>query len=325
MHRRTLLVVTVALLATACTGGGDGASPAPSSGASDTASFAAQVGSTDLIAKQPQEVEVGLFQSTPDGGVQLVTFGSVQLRFSFLGDGGASPQPGPKATATYLPAPTTQATGSGPSLNDPGTARGVYLARGITFDHPGVWNVEVTANVEGTGTVTVNATAFKVATTYALPGPGDRALHTQNLTIRSKDVPSSAIDSRALDGAPIPDPELHRWTIAKALDQHRPVLLIFATPTFCQSRFCGPSTDAVQQLADTYADRAVFIHVEIWKDYDKSIVNQAAADWLYRNGDLTEPWLYLIGADGIIQHRWGPLFDVNEVAHDLRALPAMKG
>ena len=37
-----------------------------------------------------------------------------------------------------LPAPTTQATGTGPSLSDPSTARGVYDARATTFDHPGL-------------------------------------------------------------------------------------------------------------------------------------------------------------------------------------------
>jgi hypothetical protein len=50
------------------------------------------------------------------------------------------------------------------------------------------------------------------------------------------------------------------------------------------------------------------------------VINKAAADWLYRNNDLTEPWLYLIGANGVIIDRWGPLFDQNEVAKELAAL-----
>jgi hypothetical protein len=140
----------------------------------------------------------------------------------------------------------------------------------------------------------------------------------------SKGVPPAAIDSRALDGAPIPDPELHRWTIAKALAEHRPIVVVFATPTFCVSQFCGPVTDGVQSLAGTYANRAVFIHIEIWRNFQKSVVNKAAADWLYRNGDLVEPWLYVIGADGIIKDRWGPLFDMNAVAKELAQLPPMK-
>ena len=128
-----------------------------------------------------------------------------------------------------------------------------------------------------------------------------------------------------IDRSSIPETELHRWTIAHAIAEHRPVLVIFATPTYCQSQFCGPTTEGVAALAARYADRAVFIHIEIWRDYQKSVINKAAADWLYRNGNLTEPWLYLIGSDGIIKDRWGPLFDPAEVAKDLAALPPMKG
>ena len=40
---------------------------------------------------------------------------------------------------------------------------------------------------------------------------------------------------------------------------------------------------------------------------------------LYRNGDLTEPWLFLIGADGTIIDRWTPLFDEAEVRAELEA------
>ncbi len=43
--------------------------------------------------------------------------------------------------------------------------------------------------------------------------------------------------------------------------------MVFATPVFCVSRFCGPVTEMVEELAHRYDDRAVFIHVEIWKDF----------------------------------------------------------
>jgi hypothetical protein len=81
----------------------------------------------------------------------------------------------------------------------------------------------------------------------------------------------------------------------------------------------------VQDLSHRYEDRAVFIHIEIWRDFDNQVVNKAAADWLYRNGDLTEPWLYLIGADGTILDRWGALWSEDEVAAELEQLPRMKG
>lgn len=323
-HPRLAFILALMLTAVACSA--DGSADPASSGSATDPSLAAQLATTDLWAGDRQDVEVGVFSSTADGGVQLVTFGTVDLTFTFLGStGGGSNgagEAGPEATASYLPAPTTMADGSGPSLSNPGAARGVYLARDITFDHAGLWQVDVTADIDGMGEHQMSA-SFPVFDRPQLPAPGDPALKTQNLTMRSKDVPLAAIDSRALDGAPVPDPELHRWTIARALAEHRPILAIFATPTFCQSRLCGPTTEAVERLAARYDDRAVFIHVEIWKDNVKQVVNRAAADWLYRNGDLTEPWMYLIGADGRIQDRWGPLFDVAEVSGKLAALPPM--
>lgn len=49
----------------------------------------------------------------------------------------------------------------------------------------------------------------------------------------------------------------------------RPALVVFSTPTYCMSRFCGPVTDMVSGLAKDYSDRADFILVEIWRDFKK--------------------------------------------------------
>jgi hypothetical protein len=201
----------------------------------------------------------------------------------------------------------------------------VYLATAMTFDTAGTWQATATVDVTGAGTQTLTA-AFVVNTTPVLPVPGQKAIPADNPIIGAKGEPASAIDSRAQDGAPIPDPELHRITIRTAMAKHEPILVIFSTPLYCQSQFCGPTTDAVEALAKRYADRAAFIHVEIYRKYSSSgaEVNKAAADWLYRPpNDLTEPWLYLIGADGTILDRWGPLFDTKTVGQDLAKLPKM--
>jgi len=326
--RRTLLVtLALAVLASACTGSDHPSVDSPSSGASSgvpaAASIAASVGSSDLAVGSPQRFELGIYAS--DGqGVKLLAFGRISLAFSYLGNGSGSGEPGPEVSGTYIGAFGMPQSGPAPAFLDPNDARGVYQAE-VDFDRAGTWQVAVTGDIPGLGSQPLTA-AFSVQKDHALLAPGDRALRTQNLTMDSKGVPLAAIDSRALDGAPVPDPELHRWTIADALAQHRPILVLFATPTFCISRFCGPETDGLEDLAKRYADRAVFIHVEIWRDYKNSVVNKAAADWVCcdATGDLTEPWLYLIGPDGVIKDRWGPLFDPNEVAKDLAELPRMK-
>ena len=159
----------------------------------------------------PQNFEAGVFSS--DGqSVKLLSFGQMSLAFSFLGDGSQAPKPGPQATGTYVGAFGTPQGGTSPAFTDPNKARGIYLAS-VTFDRAGTWQVDATVDVPGEGTQTLSA-PFVVSEKHLLPAPGDRAQQTENLTIDSKGVPLAAIDSRALDGAPVPDPELHRTTIA---------------------------------------------------------------------------------------------------------------
>ena len=97
----------------------------------------------------------------------------------------------------------------------------------------------------------------------------------------------------------------------------------FATPVYCTSNFCGPTVEAQEAARRRVRpDVAEFIHVEIWrkKTTTKGVVNEAAADWLLREGNLTEPWLFLIDGDGTIVERWGPLFDLDDVRASLEAL-----
>lgn len=324
MTRFRILALGLALvvLGVSCT---NHATPTPTTSGSPSSTFSAQVASSDLYIGPPQDFEFGI-QHSGGQGIQLVTFGTVKVHLDFLGtDASAQPVAKSDATATYIPAPGTPSGGPAPTLSNPASARGVYSAPGITFDAAGFWQATFTADVTGSGTQTLTA-AFTVNTSPILPAPGQKAIPADNPIIGTKGVPNSAIDSRAQGSTPVPDPELHQITIRAALAQHRPILVIFSTPVYCQSQFCGPTTDAVETLAKQYADRAVFIHVEIYRKYGTSgaVINKAAADWLYRNNDLTEPWLYLIGADGTILNRWGPLFDTNAVAQDLAKLPKMQ-
>lgn len=325
-RRTASLGLALALLGVACTNGGSATPPSPT----QAPRFSAEMATGYLYTGHPLDAEVGLFEGTSSGGVQLVTFGTVQVSFTYLGPGptpAASGTPTAPVTAGYIAAPTTTPSGPQPTLSDPSTARGVYDARDTTFDEPGLWSATVSADVAGAGHVAVSTGLFQVYAKPQLPAPGQRAFTTNNLTLSTPGVKPWWLNSLARPGTKLPNPWLYRWTIAKAIAEHRPILLVFATPAYCISQFCGPTTDAVAQLAKTYANRAVFIHVEIYKKYSSAgrVPNAAAVQWLYRDRDLTDPWTYLIGADGIIQHQWGPLFDVNEVAKDLRALPPMQG
>jgi len=306
MRRTMIASVLAGLLLTACPS--DETSPADvSSSPATSTNFALQVASTDLYVGDPQRVQVGVFGST-NQGVELLTGGSIPIVL-VAADGG-DPISG---QAHYVPAPGTP-TAKAPGLTPASEARGVYQLDDVTFPSAGVWQAQLSFTA---GELPVDLTSsFTVADEPALPAPGQSALETANLTMADTANPQ-AVDSRAQDGAPVPDPELHQDTIAEAIAGHRAALVLFATPVYCASQFCGPTTDALQELAKTGPASADYIHVEIWNDYQSSTVNKAAGQWLLRNGDLTEPWLYLIGPDGTIVDRWSPLFDPAEVQAEL--------
>jgi len=311
-----ICAVMLSALVAACSSGGS-----TKSATSGKDALAVEVASYDLAVGPPGRFIAGLLTADQ----RLIGFGTVAMRFDFLGTGKASGTPTPvggSLTGTFLPIPGS--TVPSPAPPDPvivsGIDRGVYATQ-VGFDRPGFWQVEVTARVggeqrRGTG-------AFSVADHHAIPAVGDPALATDNLTTASVDAPKSAVDSRAGTGGDVPDPELHSTTIAAALGAKRPAVVVFATPVYCVSRFCGPVTDLVDGLAKADGDRASFVHVEIWRDFQANTVNKAAAEWLFRDNDLSEPWVFVIGAEGRIIARFDNVVTAAELEPLIKAFPVI--
>ncbi len=313
MRRAVALACFIALSLAACgdDGGGGGG------GRQDE--LIVQVASYDVATGGPQRLIVGLLM--PDQ--RFVSYGRVDVEFFYLGTkaGKGTAQPGPTTTAEFLSIPGeghAEET-DGPIAAPASRGRGVYSAE-VSFDRAGFWSAQVTADVENEGELTGNS-VFEVLEENAVPAPGDPAPRTDNLTIDSQDAPLHAVDSRAANGGKIPDEELHQMTIKESIARGEPALVVFATPVYCVSRFCGPITDMIQDLAHRYRDRANFIHVEIWRNFEQQAVNKGAADWLLVNNDLSEPWVYLIDADGKITTRWDNVATAEEIEPYLEELP----
>jgi hypothetical protein len=280
----------------------------------------AQVASYDVAIGDETRLMVGLFT----GDERFVSYGTVDMSFAYLGDGEGAPppEPGPDATARFLLVPGTdppQPPPRQPAAVPASKGRGVYAAD-LTFHRAGYWEVEVTADVKRRGRLTATA-AFVVLEEHKVPAPGDRAPRSDNLTIGSR-APREAVDSRWREGEELPDPILHKTTIEESIRKRRPVVAVFSTPVYCVSRFCGPITDMVQELARKYSDRVDFVHVEIWRDFERKKINETAAEWLLRDEDLSEPWVFLMGADGRIEGRWDNVATREEIEPLLQRLPA---
>jgi len=265
----------------------------------------AQFASYETVAGPPQRILVGLSSS----GAGLVGFGTVMFTFSYFGNRG-SPQtkPTPKFSdmASYRPIPgqDLDLATPGPRIVLPSKAIGVYGVDGVRFDAPGFWRVTATAKIAGHERRA--DAAFEVVDQPRIPAPGGPAPRVENPLPGAAGVHPSAIDSRADDSTPVPDPELHATTVAAAIAAGRPLMVVVSTPTYCTSRFCGPITDSVATLARRWGERMAFVHLEVWEDFQAKELNAAAAAWIYPPGaeDAREPWVFTVDAHGLIVDRF---------------------
>ncbi len=322
------VALSVSLALTGC--GSDGKKDANSQGNSSTTGTSTgpdkvqgSVASYDLAVGPAGRFMFGMFNEAKGP----IGYGTATFSFYFLGENSASgtgtPQPGPTTTATYLPLPGSHAPAGDTSkpVYLPTEERGVYAAD-VAFDRPGFWGVSAVVDLDGRQEV---RTAFKVRPKHDVPAPGDPAPASQNLTVTTPGAPPEAIDSRASAQTPVPDAELHQTTVAQALAEKRPVVLVVSTPTYCVSQFCGPVTDVVQALAKDYSNRARFIHIEVWKDYKAQQLNDAAKEWIAKGEDINEPWVFLIGSDGKVAARFDNIVSREALETLLQKLPQMKG
>ncbi|HUP84429.1 MAG TPA: hypothetical protein VM143_02070 [Acidimicrobiales bacterium] len=319
MRRRSLraMLLALSLVVAACGGGGNGEDTAKSTkttadGREDTATakdapFVAQVASYELVAGQDQRFLAAL---AGNGTGKIVSFGAVDLEFFYLGtrnDPIDPPQKKFDAPATFFPVAGQHLDPNehGPREARPSEGIGVYAAEKVNFDEAGYWGVRVNATIDGKAIEA--SSSFEVVAEPQLPFPGQPAPRTDNPVTGAAGVAPAAIDSRAGDGAPAPDAALHTTSVAAALAAGKPTVVVVSTPVYCVSQFCGPITDSVAALAASYGDKVAFVHLEVWKDFEKKLVNPAAAEWISpRNGvgDTKEPWVFLVGGDGTVKQRF---------------------
>ena len=182
----------------------------------------------------------------------------------------------------------------------PGGAGGVYIAD-LSFDEPGEWGLGFVFQ-SADARETQAGTRVQVRPTSATPALGAAAPRSQNKTYR--DV-AELVD---LTTDPDPDPDLYSKTIAEALDETRPLVVSFSTPAYCRTGTCGPQLDVVKELKDSHADQMNFIHIEVYDNppeirdqgIDAAKISPTLAEW----GLPTEPWTFVVDADGIIRAKY---------------------
>jgi hypothetical protein len=170
--------------------------------------------------------------------------------------------------------------------DDPDAASVVYSTE-VDFPSDGEWRIAALVKQDGEIKGTLLSSAV-VGQFTKVPRPGQEAPKIHTPTPEDVGGDLSQITTR------IPPDTQNKVDYADALGKE-PIVLLFATPQFCQSRVCGPVVDVAEQVKQEYGDKAAFIHMEIYNDNDpsKGVRPQVRAFNL-----PSEPWLFTINRRG---------------------------
>jgi hypothetical protein len=181
------------------------------------------------------------------------------------------------------------------------------------FEEPGLWGVEVEVRLPD-GNAARQRLGFEIQEDTATLGPGEKVPLLNTLVLDDVDQNPARLTS-ALE----PLLELHRMSLAQALSNNKPTLLLLATPAYCQTRICGPSYEMVSQLYPRYADRLNFVYSEVFNTLpDPAVDGWRPSPVMTAFGLESEPWVIFIDADGTIVYRLEGMFTAEEIERQLQ-------
>jgi hypothetical protein len=219
--------------------------------------------------------------------------------------GGAAQGPYPARIETLETEPEFRAR---TTSSDPDAGKVVYTTN-IDFTRNGEWRVGALIKEDGKLTATLLPSAL-VGQFKTVPRVGERPPVINTPTLASVGGDRTELTTR------IPPEAMNDSDFADVLGK-RPIVLLFATPQFCESRVCGPVVDAAAQVERDYGYQVEFIHMEIYNDNDpgKGVRPEVRAFGL-----PSEPWLFVIDRDGTIRSAIEGAFSVDELTQAVRGV-----
>ena len=297
-------LIAVALIATACTSGSESQAP-PSTGAPPSGSGPAILPLliNSEIVKGPNRF---LFSLT-DRENQLVAAPDVKVRLEFFDVDIAEDTVAFEEDSEFLWA-----------IEE---VQGLYVTS-VDFPDAGRWGTRFNATFPDGRVETVRAD-YDVAETGSTPALGAK--------VPSIDTPTAVDvggDVRQVSTDQEPDPRFYEVSIADALAAGEPFVVSFATPAFCETRLCGPSLETVKSVAKDYP-AITFINVEPYKmKFDDGSLQPELdangqlqpAEWTNVWGLRSEPYTFVVGADGTMAAKFEGVLGADELRAALDAL-----
>jgi hypothetical protein len=270
-------LVLLPLILAACGASASGASPTPTVPAGKSPQYAMTVATSELAVGQGRFTFGVLKDDRP------VEIPKVRTSFFVLHGKSAVLQESTTAKFNYF----TRGLKDTPQNSAAFQIGGVYVAY-PKFSHVGTWGVQ--ANVPVGGKIVHLRSSFLVQPRLTIPAVGTPAPRSHNPTTAQE--PATRLDS----GRP-PD-DMHKLSIAAAIAQHKPLVVLFATAAFCQSRLCGPEIEVVQGVENRFRGRVNFVHIEVYKN---AIFKDGFAPTFLQWHLQTEPWIFVVDRHGIVR------------------------
>ena len=298
MRYAAALALAACLIAAGC-GGSSSAQEEPNA----TTAAAAASDTLEALWRAPGE-DVAIVPGSAD-------FGPGSVRFTFLvidGQGRVVTRPTAKVwLANDLKAkPFAETTAKSEPVGvpgappEPGEVQAVFVSH-LKLDKPGKYWI-LAEPVGGRKIQAVGNVVVKTVTDA--PDVGAPAVASKTPTLANATLKQLTTSTK-------PDPELYRVSVAQALAAKKPFVVVFATPKYCTSRTCGPVVDVVSAVRRKHATSGIpFIHAEIYKDNDPT---KGENTWVREWNLPSEPWVFLVGADGKIASRFEGTVSVSEL------------
>ncbi len=184
--------------------------------------------------------------------------------------------------------------------------RGFYVTT-FDFPRPGNWEATLT-NASGSA----QTSPFAVSETVMVPEVGTPAPASASRT--SADAPLEQITTD-----PEPEPGFYELSIADAVTSGKPSVIVFATPAFCTTAICGPTMEVMKSVATGFTETN-FVHVEVYENIDDPQGQLVEVDAVIEWGLPTEPWVFVIDAEGTVAARFEGTVGANELERALESL-----
>jgi len=302
---RLLATIAIAGLITACSGAAPSASPAASGPAGDcpTSSAPAKIDGWNAKATATALVPT-LISSQQVCGRNRLMFGFSTTATDSSGKPVAvsAGSPDLKASVAFYDLAKDPNT---PAMSADATflwaiegKTGVYVVD-VTYPQAGEWGAEFTTSLKGSAPQSIRV-RYQVQAEGLMPGIGDAVPSVKTPT--AADVGG---DLKQISTDQHPDPRFYQTSEDQALTQHKPFVLVFATPAFCTSQICGPTLDKIKAMAADFPDMT-FINVEPYKmQYTGGHLQPVVANNQLQPNDastafnlLSEPWVYVVDGNG---------------------------